>query len=203
MSQTVPAVTDGSYRPLRQYDDLVSRQALIEHLRTHALLTGGRYTLSSGAVSNWYLDARQTTMSGEGAHIVGKAVLDVLDPEVQAAGGMTMGADPIAVAVAMAAYLRNRSLNAFSVRKTTKKHGTGGRLVGPIASGMRVAILEDTTTTGGAALEAAEAATAAGLRVVQAIALVDRSDGRAEDAFESHSIPYTALVFPKDLGVKA
>jgi orotate phosphoribosyltransferase len=67
---------------------------------------------------------------------------------------------------------------------------------------MPVAIVEDTTTTGGAALDAAEAATAAGLRVIQAIALVDRSEGRAEEAFEEQSIPYVPLVLPKDLGVK-
>jgi len=142
-------------------------------------------------------------MSGEGAEIVGGAVLEVLDPEVAAVGGMTMGADPIAVAVAMVAHLRQRKLSAFSVRKTTKLYGIGGRLVGPVTAGMPVAILEDTTTTGGAALEAAEAAAAGGLRVVQAVALVDRSDGRAADAFAEHSIPYVALLLPKDLGVKS
>jgi orotate phosphoribosyltransferase len=140
-------------------------------------------------------------MSGAGAQIVGKAVLEVLDPEVQAAGGMTMGADPIAVAVALTAHLEHRKLNAFSVRKTTKQYGVVGRLVGPVSAGMTVAILDDTTTTGGAALEAAEAATAAGLQVVQAIALFDRSDGRAAEAFQEQSIPYTALLQPRDLGV--
>ena len=141
-------------------------------------------------------------MSGEGARIVGEAVLEVLDPDVEAVGGMTMGADPIAMAVAMAARLHHRALNAFSIRKTTKQYGTGGRVVGPVSAGMAVAILEDTTTTGGAALEAAEAATAAGLRVIQAVALVDRSDGRAEEAFDEQSIPYRALLLPRDLGVK-
>lgn len=140
-------------------------------------------------------------MSGEGAHIVGEAVLEVLDPGVVALGGMTMGADPIALAAAMVAHTRHRRLNAFSIRKTTKQHGIGGRLVGPVTAGIAVTILEDTTTTGGAALEAAEAATAGGLNVVQAVALVDRSGGRAGEAFAEHSIPYVALILPADLGV--
>ncbi len=180
----------------------VSRQALIDHLRAHALRTDGPYKLRSGATSDWYLDARQTTFNGEGAAIVAEAVLEILDPEVEATGGMTMGADPIAVAVALLAHTRGRDLNAFSVRKTAKTHGMGGRLVGPVSSGMAVAIVEDTTTTGGAALDAAEAANAAGLRVVQAIALVDRSGGRAAEAFDALSINYTALVLPSDLGVE-
>lgn len=180
----------------------MSRRALIDHLRKHALFTDGPYTLRSGAVSDWYLDARRTTMSGDGAHVVGEAVLEALDPDVVAVGGMTMGADPIALAVAMVAHSRKRRLNAFSIRKTTKQHGIGGRLVGPVAAGMPVTILEDTTTTGGAALEAAEAAAAGGLDVVQALALVDRSGGRAAAAFAEHSIPYLALLLPEDLGVR-
>jgi orotate phosphoribosyltransferase len=180
----------------------VSRRALIDHLRSHALFTDGPYTLRSGVRSDWYLDARRTTFSGKGGPLVGAAVLDVLDSEVRAVGGMTMGADPIALAVAFFAQGRGREVDAFSVRKTTKMHGIGGRVVGPVTAGMAVAIVEDTTTTGGAALEAAEAASAAGLRVVQAIALVDRSEGRAAAAFAEESIPYVALVLPEDLGVR-
>jgi orotate phosphoribosyltransferase len=180
----------------------VSRKALIDHLRANALFKDGPYTLRSGAKSDWYLDARLTTLSGDGAPIVGAVFLDLLEPEVEAIGGMTMGADPIAIAVAMIAHQRQRQVNAFSVRKTTKQYGTGGRLVGPVEAGMAVTIVEDTTTTGGAMIEAAEAAMAAGLRVVQAIALLDRSEGRAADAFASESIPYEALLLPKDLGVK-
>jgi orotate phosphoribosyltransferase len=178
----------------------VSRKDLIDHLRSHALFTDGPYTLRSGARSDWYLDARQTTFSGRGGMLVGAAVLDVLDPEVRAVGGMTMGADPIALAVAFVAQSRGRAMDAFSIRKTTKSYGTGGRVVGPVTAGMPVAIVEDTTTTGGAALEAADAASAAGLRVAQAIALVDRSEGRAAEAFGALSIPYVALVLPADLG---
>jgi orotate phosphoribosyltransferase len=180
----------------------VSRKALIKHLRSDALFMDGPYTLRSGVRSDWYLDARLTTLSSDGAPIVGSAVLEVLDGEVEAIGGMTMGADPIAMAVVLVAGQRGRHINAFSVRKTTKQYGTGGRLVGPVSAGMAVAIVEDTTTTGGAMIEASEAAMAAGLRVVQAISLLDRSEGRAADAFAVHAIPYQALLLPKDLGVK-
>lgn len=128
-------------------------------------------------------------------------MLEVVDPTARAIGGMTMGADPIAVATAMAAARDGRDLSAFSIRKELKDHGTGGRVVGPVASGARVVILEDTTTTGSAALEATVVAEAEGLEVVQAVALVDRSNGRAEGAFAARGIPYIALVTPSDLGV--
>jgi orotate phosphoribosyltransferase len=186
-----------------QYDDVVARDALVEHLKTHALRTDGPFTLRSGAVSSWYLDARQTTFDGEGAWVVGRAVYEVLAPEVEAVGGMTMGADPIAIATAMVAAEDGRALRAFSIRKTAKDHGTGGRLVGPVGTGAKVAILEDTTTTGGAAVEAARHALEEGLVIVQAIALVDRSDGLAAGNFAVLGIPHVALATPFDLGVDA
>lgn len=184
-----------------QYDGGVAREALISHLKTHALRTDGPFTLRSGAISDWYLDARMTTFDGEGAWLVGRAVLEVLDPDAEAVGGMTMGADPIAVATAMVATDKGRPLRAFSIRKSEKGHGGGGRLVGPVAKGDRIVILEDTTTTGGAAIEAAEYAIEEGLRPVQAIALVDRSDGVAAEKFAALDVPHVALVTPADLGV--
>ena len=180
----------------------MSKEALIQHLKAHSLRTDGSFTLRSGAVSDWYLDARQTTFAGEGAWAVGRAVLEVLDQEVQAVGGMTMGADPIAIATVMVGAVEGRALEAFSIRKSAKDHGTGGRLVGPVRAGDRVAILEDTTTTGGAALEAADHALEAGLVIVQAIALVDRSNGVAAKKFVALGIPHMALVTPTDLGVE-
>jgi orotate phosphoribosyltransferase len=179
----------------------VSRQSLIDHLTIHALRTDGPFTLRSGAVSDWYLDARQTTFDGDGAWQVGEAVLEVLDDTVSAVGGLTMGADPIAVATAMVASSSGRPLRAFSIRKTAKDHGAGGRLVGPVNPGDRVAILEDTTTTGEAAYEAARYAREVGLELAQAIALVDRSNGAAGVLLGSLGIPFIALLTPADLGV--
>lgn len=174
------------------------RPALLDHLQTHSLRTDGPFTLASGAVAAWYMDARQTTFSGSGSRLVAEAVLEVLDPAVTAVGGMTMGADPIAVATATHSAGR---VDAFSVRKAGKDHGTGGRLVGPVGPGTPVAILEDTTTTGGALIEAIEVATTAGLDVRQAVALFDRSGGQVAAILADRGIPYAAIATPADLGV--
>ncbi|MDX1449418.1 MAG: phosphoribosyltransferase family protein, partial [Acidimicrobiia bacterium] len=123
---------------------------------------------------------------------------EVIDPTAVAVGGMTMGADPIAVATATHA---DRPLRAFSVRKEAKEHGTGGRIVGPLRSGERVAVVEDTTTTGGALLEALDVLEDAGVDVAQVIVLVDRSDGRVESLMAERSLPYVVLVTPAVLGV--
>jgi orotate phosphoribosyltransferase len=175
-------------------------QALADHLRRHALRTG-EFTLRSGARSSWYVDARATTFSGEGARLVAAAVLAALDPGVTALGGPTQGADPIAVATAVVAAGAGRSLQAFSVRARVKEHGLGGRLVGPIGPEDRAAVVEDTTTTGGSLLEAVDVLAAEGIGVVQALVLVDRSGGRAAEAFAARGIPYRALLLPADLGV--
>ncbi len=179
------------------------KSALVEHLRSHAVRTDGPFVLRSGETSDWYIDARQTTFSGEGARRVGAAVLAVIPDEVDAVGGMTMGADPIAVATAIAAAGQGRDLAAFSIRKEEKDHGTGGRLVGPVGAGSRVVVLEDTTTTGGAMSEAIDALRRAGVEIVLAVALVDRSDGETARRMADLGIPYIGLVTPADLGVIA
>lgn len=179
----------------------VPRQRLVDHLRRYAVRTDGPFTLRSGATSDWYIDARQTTFDGSGAIAVGEAVVEVLAPDITAVGGLTMGADPIAVATAVAAAAGGRPLRAFSVRKQTKSHGTGGRIVGPVGQNDVVAVLEDTTTTGSAMFEAVEELTAAGIRIAQVVTLVDRSNGVAARKAAAAGIPYVALVAPGDLGV--
>lgn len=158
--------------------------------------------LRSGESSDWYVDARQTTFSGAGARIVGAAVAAEVPEAASAVGGMTMGADPIAVATAMVASETGRNLSAFSIRKSEKDHGTGGRLVGPVCSGDVVVALEDTTTTGSALVEAIEALHDEGVSVIRAIALVDRSSGAAGVRVEQLGVPYIALITPADLGVE-
>ncbi len=176
-------------------------ETLVSHLREHAVRTDGPFRLRSGELSDWYIDARQTTFSGEGARAVGAAMLEVIPDGVQAVGGMTMGADPIAFATAIVAAEAGRSLSAFSIRKEAKDHGLGGRLVGPVGPGTRVAMLEDTTTTGGALLEAIDVARQEGLDIVRAVSLVDRSDGATGRRVEELGIEYLALVTPAMLGV--
>jgi len=176
---------------------------LAAHLTSNSLRRGGEYRLRSGAVSDWYLDARQTTFDGPGGLLVARAVLDALDAGVTALGGMTIGADPIAVAVAVVAASEGRPLKAFSVRKESKDHGTGDRLVGPVRPGDRAAIVEDTTTTGEALLEAVDAVVAAGIEVVQVVVLVDRSSGMVGRLVGERGILYRALMLPEDLGVSS
>ncbi len=175
--------------------------ALIAHLRAHALRTDGPFRLRSGASSDWYLDARQTTYSGSGARLVGTAVYEVMDPKATAVGGMTMGADPVAIATALVAAENGRPLRAFSIRKEAKDHGVGGRLVGPVGKADRVVVVEDTATTGGALFEAVEVLSEAGVEVVQAIVVVDRSQGRVSEEASKRRIKYVALIQPSQLGV--
>jgi len=176
---------------------------LIDHLKAHAVRKDGPFTLRSGEVSDWYIDARQSTFDGEGAALVGAAIAGLIDPTVDAVGGMTMGADPISIAVAIAASQSGRRLQAFSIRKTDKDHGTGGRLVGPVERGDRVAVVEDTTTTGGALLEAVDVLEDNGVVVLQAISLVDRSGGVVAGRIGERGIAYIPLTTPADLGVEA
>ena len=177
------------------------KKALVAHLMEFAVRTDGPFTLASGETSSWYIDARQTTFSGAGARLVGEAVLAEVPEGIDAVGGMTMGADPIAVATALVAADRGRDLMSFSIRKQAKDHGTGGRLVGPIGPGSEVVALEDTTTTGAALVAAIEALRDADIAVGKAISLVDRSDGATAKRVESLGIPYVALVTPTDLGL--
>jgi len=177
------------------------QKALVRHLVDHAVRTDGPFTLASGAVSDWYIDARQTTFDGRGAVVVARCVLEVMHESVTVVGGMTMGADPIAVATAVVAGLEDRPMGAFSIRKQAKDHGAGGRLVGPVAVGDRALVVEDTTTTGATLADAIAVLRNEGVGVVQALAVVDRSGGNAGDVMKEVGVPYIALVTPADLGV--
>jgi orotate phosphoribosyltransferase len=176
-----------------------ARFDLIAHLKEHALFTAGPYTLRSGAVSDWYLDGRQTTFDGSGGRLVARCVLARLDPAVTAVGGMTMGADPIAVATAVCA---SRHLKSFSVRKEAKGHGIGGRIVGALRPADVAAVVEDTVTTGGAMAEAVTVLQDAGIHVAQAIVLLDRSEGRATARLGDLGVTLTTVLLPSDLGVQ-
>ncbi|MPZ52114.1 MAG: orotate phosphoribosyltransferase [Acidimicrobiia bacterium] len=180
----------------------MTRDDLANLIRTKAIRTDGPFTLRSGEVSDWYLDARQVTYAGEGANLIGPLLLPFVEEDVVAVGGMTMGADPIALAIAVEATNQGRRLNSFSIRKEAKDHGTGGRLVGPVTQGDRVTIVEDTTTTGGAIRESIDVARSEGLDVASALVLIDRSDGRALSASEEFAVPYMAVFTPRDLGME-
>jgi len=146
------------------------------------------FKLASGRESPYYVDCRPVTHSAEGLALIGEILFDLIkDQEVQAVGGLTMGADPLAHAAALVSYQKGRPVNAFSVRKFHKEHGAGGLIVGPVRPGERVAVLEDVVTTGGSALAAVKAARDFGLTVVQVIILVDREEGGREAVEEQVS----------------
>jgi orotate phosphoribosyltransferase len=144
------------------------------------------FTLASGRKSPYYVDCRPVTHSAEGLVLIGEIIFELIkDHDVQAVGGLTMGADPLAHAVALISFQKGKPINAFSVRKFHKDYGAGGRLVGPVQPGERVVVLEDVVTTGGSALVAVDAAREFGLTVAQVIILVDREEG-GRQAVEEH-----------------
>jgi orotate phosphoribosyltransferase len=139
------------------------------------------FKLASGRESPYYLDCRPTTHNAQGLALIGEIFFDLIrDLKVKAIGGLTMGADPIAHAVALTSYLQGRPINSFSVRKEPKEHGIGKRVEGDARPGDRVVIVEDVITTGGSTLQAITAAREYGLEVVQVIVLVDREEGGRE-----------------------
>ncbi len=148
----------------------------------------GDFVLASGRRSDLYVDCRLTTMSPEGQRLVGQLGLAQLRSagwEVDAVGGLTLGADPIAYAIAHAsAFAHERGegplVRAFTVRKQAKQHGTGRRIEGPFVAGDRVVVVEDVITTGGSALTAVEAIREAGGVVLGVLAVVDREEGGSE-----------------------
>jgi orotate phosphoribosyltransferase len=140
------------------------------------------FKLASGKMSNYYIDCRKTTHSCAGKYIIGNLILDlIVESGVQAVGGLTMGADPIACAVSYAAHERGLDIASFSIRKEPKAHGLQQQVEGDVMSGERVFILEDVITTGGSTIKAIEAARREGLEVLGVIALVDREEGGRQE----------------------
>jgi orotate phosphoribosyltransferase len=142
-------------------------------------------TLASGAKSNFYIDCKQSVLTAEGHFLVGSLFGRLLAdeaPDVEAIGGVTMGADPLASAVSTLSFVAGRPLPAFYVRKEPKGHGTGQWIEGTksLRPGMRVAILEDVVTTGGSALKAITRVREHGLEVAVILGLVDREEGGRE-----------------------
>ncbi|HEY3414325.1 MAG TPA: orotate phosphoribosyltransferase [Armatimonadota bacterium] len=140
----------------------------------------GTFTLASGRTSNFYINGKMVTLHPEGLALACELILEALAPEVQAIGGLTMGADPIIGGVTAMSWGAGRPVAGFMVRKEPKGHGTQSLIEGPLEAGQAVCIIEDTTTTGGSLLKAAKAAEAAGAKVVQCLTLVDRQEGGAE-----------------------
>ncbi len=161
-----------------------------------------KVTLASGRESDFYLDLRQTLMRPRGVALAGRLILERLGqgPHVDAVGGMAVGAVPLVSAVlgAAAGDPDAEKLLGFFVRKETKKHGLGRQIEGGFEKGQSVALVEDTTTTGGSTLDALDIVEAAGGKVVRVLCLVDRGEG-AKEAFAERGVELESLFDRADL----
>jgi orotate phosphoribosyltransferase len=161
----------------------------------------GIFKLSSGRESSLYIDARLTTMSPEGLILIGQLGLQALEEsgwKVQSVGGLTLGADPVAYAIAYASGLAARPIRAFTVRKEPKSHGTSQLIEGPFQPGDRVAVVEDVITTGASALRAVAAVQANGGVVAGVLSVVDRNEGGRE-SLHQHGFPVISLTSATDI----
>lgn len=164
----------------------------------------GDFLLSSGQRSPYYIDCRLTTMSAEGLVLVGRLGLEAVNRagwQPKAIGGLTMGADPVAYAIAAASRGTPHPIDAFSVRKETKGHGTGKQIEGNFKAGEEVVVVEDVITTGGSAERAISAVVSAGGIVLGVLAVVDREEGGRE-LLERGGRKVVALTTAGELGVK-
>lgn len=157
-------------------------QRLLELAVELGALKYGEFTLSSGKKSSYYFDGRLLSLNPEGAHLIGKSLLPLIHKSsVEAIGGPTLAADPIVTAVSLASYAQGEGIPGFIVRKETKEHGTAQLIEGHITPGSKVAIVDDTCTTGGSLFHAIQAAESYGCEVVKVIAVLDRREGGTEE----------------------
>jgi orotate phosphoribosyltransferase len=144
------------------------------------------FKLVSGRMSNYYFDCKAVTLHPEGMYLIGNIIFDLIkDLNIKGIGGLTLGADPIADAVAYTSYLKGNPIGAFVVRKTPKAHGTMQWIEGNITKGDRAVIVDDVITTGKSTIEALTRARETGLDIVKVIALIDRQEGGREAVEES------------------
>jgi orotate phosphoribosyltransferase len=177
----------------------------LERLRAHVLehsVKHGEFTLKSGATSSWFLDTKQTACRPDGIVAVADAVIEVFGDDfaaIDAIGGLTMGADPVAFGIAAVAATRGHHLRSFSVRKEAKQGGISGRIAGALQPGDRVLVTEDTTTRGTSLIEGAEQVAAYGAVPAWMTVIVDRGGTCAAMAAEA-GIDYRPLLTAPDLG---
>jgi orotate phosphoribosyltransferase len=164
-----------------------ARQELLRLLATKSFRLG-EFKLSSGGTSDYYVDCRTTTLDARGAQLTGQVFLEEIQKrgwDAQAIGGLTMGADPIVVAVAVT----SGTLHGFLVRKAEKQHGTGRRIEGFQAKGAKVVIVDDVCTTGASTAQAIEAAREFGFEIVGVMCLVEREEAHGRESVERAAAP--------------
>ena len=181
---------------------MVSLKDKLKVLLEKEALKRGKFTLSSGKESNYYLDGRVITMTPEGAHLVASIILEMAKgKKIDAIGGPTLGADPIVGAIAALSHLNNIPLKTFIVRKAAKEHGMSKQIEGPaLETGARVILVDDVATTGKALIEAKQALDKAGLIADTAIVIVDRLEGASENLAKS-GLKLESIFSIKDFGL--
>ncbi|MFQ6393521.1 orotate phosphoribosyltransferase [Nocardia sp. KC 131] len=184
-------------------NDAVSKDAASDRDKLAALVrelavVHGRVTLSSGNEADYYVDLRRATLHHSAGPLIGKLLRElVADWDFESVGGLTMGADPVALAVM---HAPGRPINAFVVRKAAKTHGMQRQIEGPDIVGKRVLVVEDTTTTGNSPLTAVRALRDAGATVVGVATVVDRETG-ADQVIAAEGLEYRSILGLKDLAL--
>ena len=186
-----------------QPPDPAGRRALLLSLLAERAYRRGRFTLASGRQSDHYVNCKPVSLSGPGLALLGDLLLALVEENAVAVAGLTLGADPLVSAVAMAAALRQRPLDALIVRKAAKGHGTGAWLEGPLPpAGSRITVLEDVVTSGGSALQAVRQLREAGYGVERVVAIVDRQEGGGQ-AMEREGLELISLFLLEEVAAAA
>jgi orotate phosphoribosyltransferase len=177
------------------------KKRLLRLLEKEALKRG-KFVLSSGRESNYYLDGRVITLTPEGAYLVGMIILDMLRSALpKAIGGPTIGADPIVGALAVLAHIHNVPVKTFIVRKAAKEHGTQKLVEGPVLnSGDEVVLVDDVATTGKAIIDSKQVLDKMGIIVRRAVVIVDRLEG-AKDNLARAGVKLEPILTIKDFGL--
>lgn len=163
-------------------DEMKERLGEIIIARSFKYSDNPPFTLASGRKSNYYFNCKPTTLDPEGMNLIGELLFNMLkDSEITAAGGLTLGADPIANALSVISYQKGKPIKSFIVRKDAKDHGTKSSIEGNIRPGEKVVIIDDVITTGGSTIIAIEQARKAELIVDRVITLIDREEGGKEN----------------------
>jgi len=153
------------------------------------------FTLVSGRRSNYYFNCKPTTLDPEGMNLIGEILFSMLEKtNVTAAGGLTLGADPIANAVSVISFQKGRPIKSFIVRKDAKDHGVKKTIEGSVSSGERVVVLDDVITTGGSTITAIRQAREAGLIVERAVVLIDREEENGRQNIEAEGVVVDAIL---------
>lgn len=171
--------------PLQKDVLMITEKQRLKEILLDKSYRKGTFTLTSGKTSDFYIDGKQTTLSAEGAYLCGKLLLELINTKgdnIEAVGGMTLGADPLVTAVSLVSFLEDKPIPAFIVRKEAKGHGTGNYIEGMknMPAGCTVALVEDVVTTGGTLLKVIERVESQGFKVGLVATVVERQEGGVE-----------------------